>query len=143
MCGGLGLGKSACWLQHTIAFLARCPSINVKRTVLARHSVRLTGFVANLWRFLSKLAASAFISILVERQLCYRPMSASISQFWAWHYQIHERDCPMRSNVYSHAMFCRVTRTISFGRWTLDFNSGRLRISRGYVTIANKRIAVA
>ena len=35
MCGGLGLGKSACWLPHTIAFLARCPSINVKRTVLA------------------------------------------------------------------------------------------------------------
>ena len=50
---------------------------------------------------------------------------------------------PVRSNVCSHAMFCRVTRTISFGRWTLDFNSGRLRISRGYVTIANKQIAAA
>ena len=70
-----------------------------------------------------------------------RPMSAPILQFWAWHYQIHGRDCPVRSNVCSHGMFCRVTRTISFGRWTLDFNSGRLRISRGYVTIANKQIA--
>jgi hypothetical protein len=81
------------------------------------------------------------MSILVERQRCYRPMSASILQFSAWHYQIRERDCRVRSNVCNHVMFCRVTRTISFGRWTLDFNSGRSRISRGYVTIANKQIA--
>jgi hypothetical protein len=124
-----------------IAFLARFLSINLKRTVPGRHSVRLTGSVANRWRFLSKLAASAFMSILVERQRCYRRMSASILQFWAWHCQIHGLDCLPRSNVCSHAIFCRVTRTISFDRLTLDFNSGRLRISRGYVTIANKQIA--
>jgi hypothetical protein len=83
------------------------------------------------------------MSILVERQRCYRPMSASTLQFSAWHYQIRGRDCRVRSNVCNHVMFCRVTRTISFGRWTLDFNLGRLRISPVFGAIANKQIEAA
>lgn len=48
-----------------------------------------------------------------------------------------------RSNVWSHATFCQVTKTISFGRWTADFNLGRLRIFRGCGVTANERIVAA
>ena len=58
-------------------------------------------------------------------------MSGSTWQFWAWPCQIHVHDCLARSNIWSHATFCQVTKTISFGRWPPDFNLGRLRIFRG------------
>ncbi len=93
--------------------------------------------------FSSKSVNSVFISILVEHLRSCRPISGSILQFWAWHCQIHVHDCLARSNVWSHATFCQVTKTISFGRWTPDFNLGRLRIFRGCGATANERIVAA
>src|SRR5437763_8036268 len=98
MCGGLGHGKFACCLLRMIAFLGRCLSINLKRTVLARHSIRAIGSVESRWRFSSKLEASASTSILVEHLRNCRPMSPSILQFWVWPCQIHGRDYLAHSN---------------------------------------------
>ena len=126
-----------------IAFLGRSLSINLKRTVLARHSIRAIGSAESRWRFSSKLEASASTSILVEHLRNCRPMSLSALQFWVWPCQIHGRDCLAHSNVWSRAIFYPATRTISFGRWTPDFNSGRLQISRVYAATANKQIMAA
>src|SRR4029078_1089343 len=143
MCGALGLGKFTYCLLRMIDFLARCPSINAKYPILARRSILLIGFVARRWRFLSKLETSESISILVEPLHNCRRMSASILQFWVWPCQIHARDCLPRSNVYTPAMSCPAIRTISFVRWTLDFNSDRLQTSPGCGAIASKRIMAA
>jgi len=125
MRGKLDHGKFVCCRRRMIAFLAGCLSINMKRTVLARPSVRPTGFVANRWRFWSKLVASASISILVEHLRNCRPMNASILPFWVWRYPIHGRDCLARSGVYNHAIFCPVIRTIFLNHLTAVFNSDR------------------
>src|SRR5262245_28813565 len=125
MLGELDHGKLAFCLLRMIDFLAGCPLINLKCTVLARRGMRPIGYVASRWRFSSKSAVSVFISILVEHLLKHHHMSGSISQFWVWRCQIHGRDCLVRSGAWSRAMFCPVIKTISFSRWMLDFNSDR------------------
>src|SRR4030095_5454585 len=100
MCGELDLGKFACCQLRMIAFLVRCLSTDAKSLVLVRRSIHLTGSVANHWHFLSRSAASAFISIRVEHLRNCRRVSPSILQFWVWPLQIHARDCLARSHGY-------------------------------------------